>query len=143
MAMVIAGAAGYAFFYFKKRSKKMRETLDRMILKLPIIGPILNKAAIARYARTLSTMFAAGVPLVEALDIGGRRHRQHRLRERGAAHARRGRHRPAPAAAMETPAVPEHGDPDGRGRRRIRLARRDVVKVATSTRPTSTTRSTA
>ena len=61
------GGAGYAFFYFKKRSKKMRETLDRIALKLPIIGPILNKAAIARYARTLSTMFAAGVPLVEAL----------------------------------------------------------------------------
>jgi type IV pilus assembly protein PilC len=66
IAMVI-GAAGYAFFYFKKRSKKMREVLDRMTLKIPIIGPILNKAAIARYARTLSTMFAAGVPLVEAL----------------------------------------------------------------------------
>ena len=63
----VIGGAGYAFFYFKKRSKKMRETLDRISLKLPIIGPILNKAAIARYARTLSTMFAAGVPLVEAL----------------------------------------------------------------------------
>ncbi|MGB8327210.1 MAG: type II secretion system F family protein [Steroidobacteraceae bacterium] len=67
LALVI-GAAAYAFFYFKKRSKKMRETLDRMSLKLPVLGPILEKAAIARYARTLSTMFAAGVPLVEALD---------------------------------------------------------------------------
>ena len=67
LAMVIAGAV-WAFIYFKKRSKAMREFLDRLILKLPIIGPILNKAAIARYARTLSTMFAAGVPLVEALD---------------------------------------------------------------------------
>ncbi len=56
------------FLYFKKRSRKMREVLDRMMLKFPIIGPILNKAAIARYARTLSTMFAAGVPLVEALE---------------------------------------------------------------------------
>jgi type IV pilus assembly protein PilC len=62
------GGAGYAFFYFKKRSQAMREFLDRLSLKLPIIGPILNKAAIARYARTLSTMFAAGVPLVEALQ---------------------------------------------------------------------------
>ncbi len=62
------GAAGYGFVYFKKRSKAMREFLDRLSLKLPIIGPILNKAAIARYARTLSTMFAAGVPLVEALQ---------------------------------------------------------------------------
>jgi len=64
----VAGGAVYAFLYFKKRSRKMREMLDRISLKLPIIGPILNKAAIARYARTLSTMFAAGVPLVEALE---------------------------------------------------------------------------
>ena len=64
---VVAGAI-YAFIYFKKRSKAMREFLDRASLKLPIIGPILYKAAIARFARTLSTMFAAGVPLVEALE---------------------------------------------------------------------------
>ena len=62
------GIAAWVFVYFKKRSRKMREVLDRMSLKVPIIGPILNKAAIARYARTLSTMFAAGVPLVEALE---------------------------------------------------------------------------
>jgi type IV pilus assembly protein PilC len=65
---LVTGGAVYAFFYFRKRSRKMREFLDRMSLKVPIIGPILNKAAIARYARTLSTMFSAGVPLVEALD---------------------------------------------------------------------------
>ena len=65
---VVIGAAAYAFIYFKKRSRKMREALDRISLKLPIIGPILVKSAIARYARTLSTMFAAGVPLVEALE---------------------------------------------------------------------------
>jgi type IV pilus assembly protein PilC len=64
----IFGAAVYAFFYMKKRSRAMREALDRISLKIPIIGPILNKAAIARYARTLATMFAAGVPLVEALE---------------------------------------------------------------------------
>jgi type IV pilus assembly protein PilC len=64
----VLGGAGYAFMYFKKRSKKMRENLDRMTLKLPIIGPIMHKAALARFARTLSTMFAAGVPLVEAMD---------------------------------------------------------------------------
>ncbi len=62
------GAAFGAFFYFKKRSRAMRHFLDRTILKTPIIGPIMQKAAIARYARTLSTMFAAGVPLVEALE---------------------------------------------------------------------------
>jgi type IV pilus assembly protein PilC len=65
---VVIGAAGWVFFYFKKRSRKMREFLDRVSLKVPVIGPILNKAAIARYSRTLSTMFAAGVPLVEALE---------------------------------------------------------------------------
>jgi type IV pilus assembly protein PilC len=65
---VVLFAVGWFFFYFKKRSKALREILDRLLLKLPVVGPILNKAAIARYARTLSTMFAAGVPLVEALD---------------------------------------------------------------------------
>ncbi|MFK5983867.1 MAG: type II secretion system F family protein, partial [Pseudomonadota bacterium] len=64
----IAFGALTVFNYFRKRSRKMRETLDRIMLKLAIIGPILEKAAIARFARTLSTMFAAGVPLVEALD---------------------------------------------------------------------------
>ena len=61
------GLTLYLFFYIKKRSRKMREFLDKLALKLPIIGPILEKAAIARYARTLETMFAAGTPLVEAL----------------------------------------------------------------------------
>ena len=64
----VAVGVFWTFFYFKKRSRKMREFLDRLSLKIPIIGPILNKSAIARYARTLSTMFAAGVPLVEALE---------------------------------------------------------------------------
>ncbi len=67
LATLIGGAVA-TFLYFKKRSRKMRHYLDRMMLKLPIIGPILQKAAIARYARTLSTMFAAGVPLVEAME---------------------------------------------------------------------------
>jgi type IV pilus assembly protein PilC len=64
---VIAGAI-YAFIYFRKRSRAMREWLDRAMLKFPIIGPILYKSAIARFARTLATMFSAGVPLVEALE---------------------------------------------------------------------------
>jgi type IV pilus assembly protein PilC len=67
LALLIGGAIG-AFLYFKKRSRKMRHFLDRMTLKIPVIGPIMQKASIARYARTLSTMFAAGVPLVEALE---------------------------------------------------------------------------
>jgi len=57
-----------AFVYFRKRSRTFHRFLDRLMLKLPIIGNILRKAAIARFARTLSTMFAAGVPLVEALE---------------------------------------------------------------------------
>jgi len=65
---VVAGAAVWAFRYFYKRSRKMRQTIDKYSLRFPVIGPILNKSAIARYARTLSTMFAAGVPLVEALE---------------------------------------------------------------------------
>lgn len=55
------------FFYSWKRSRKMQEVMDRLMLKLPVIGVILEKAAIARWTRTLATMFAAGVPLVEAL----------------------------------------------------------------------------
>ena len=66
--VVIIAAAVSSFIYFQKRSRPFRHFLDRMMLKVPIIGPILQKAAIARYARTLSTMFAAGVPLVEALE---------------------------------------------------------------------------
>ena len=54
--------------YFKKRSQKSIHFLDRLMLRMPIVGDILNKSAVARFARTLSTMFAAGVPLVDALD---------------------------------------------------------------------------
>ncbi len=68
--LLLAGiiAATYAFIGVWKRSRKFRHTVDKIMLQVPIIGTILNKAAIARYARTLSTMFAAGVPLVEALE---------------------------------------------------------------------------
>jgi type IV pilus assembly protein PilC len=62
------GGTVYGFIQAKKRSPKFAHTLDRLVLKLPIIGDILTKAVIARYARTLSTMFAAGVPLVEAME---------------------------------------------------------------------------
>lgn len=62
------GAVVYGLLQAKKRSRKFNHALDRLVLKVPIVGAIMTKAAIARYARTLSTMFAAGVPLVEALD---------------------------------------------------------------------------
>ena len=66
LAMVIGGAiAGY--LYAHKRSKKLRMLQDKLILKLPVLGPIMEKSCVARFARTLSTMFAAGVPLVEGL----------------------------------------------------------------------------
>jgi type IV pilus assembly protein PilC len=67
MLAIVVGGIFFTFFYFKKRSRAMQEFLDRTLLKIPIIGPIMVKAAIARYSRTLATMFAAGVPLVEAL----------------------------------------------------------------------------
>jgi type IV pilus assembly protein PilC len=59
---------GISFVEGKKRSRKFCRFLDRTILKIPIVGPIMHKAAVARYARTLATMFNAGVPLVEALE---------------------------------------------------------------------------
>ena len=62
----------FAFIFLFKRahrnSPKLRDQVDRQILKLPVIGDILEKAAVARYARTLSTTFAAGVPLIDALE---------------------------------------------------------------------------
>jgi len=64
----IAAGIGVGLSQAKRRSRAFNRGIDRMILKLPIVGPIMVKAAIARYARTLATMFAAGVPLVEALQ---------------------------------------------------------------------------
>ena len=58
----------FAFRRAHRTSERFRNSLDRALLKVPIIGPLLYKSAVARYARTLSTTFAAGVPLVEALD---------------------------------------------------------------------------
>ena len=62
------GLAGWAVVNAKRKSKAFNEWLDRMVLKLPVLGEIVRKATIARFARTLSTMLAAGVPLVEALE---------------------------------------------------------------------------
>jgi type IV pilus assembly protein PilC len=68
--LMLAGLVGgvWGFLYAKKRNRGVQHFVDRAMLKLPIIGSILHKSSIARYARTLSTTFAAGVPLVEALD---------------------------------------------------------------------------
>ena len=61
------GGGLYAFFWTWKRSRKLQIIMDRVMLRLPIFGDIIRKASIARWTRTLATMFAAGVPLVEAL----------------------------------------------------------------------------
>lgn len=62
----------YFFFQSWKRSEKMQIAMDRLMLRIPVFGDLIEKSVIARWTRTLSTMFAAGVPLVEALDsVGG------------------------------------------------------------------------
>jgi type IV pilus assembly protein PilC len=66
------GGALYGFFYAWKRSEKVQIVMDRVLLRVPVFGDLIRKSAIARWTRTLSTTFAAGVPLVEALEsVGG------------------------------------------------------------------------
>ena len=68
----LGGGGIYFFMQSWKRSVKMQKYMDRLLLRVPVFGDLVNKSAIARWTRTLSTMFAAGVPLVEALDsVGG------------------------------------------------------------------------
>jgi type IV pilus assembly protein PilC len=62
------GFGGWFFFYTWKRSVKMQIIMDRLMLRIPVFGDLIRKSSVARWTRTLSTMFAAGVPLVEALD---------------------------------------------------------------------------
>jgi type IV pilus assembly protein PilC len=72
---LIFGGLGGGFYFFMqawRRNEKMQHVMDRLMLKMPIFGVLVDKSCIARWTRTLSTMFAAGVPLVEALDsVGG------------------------------------------------------------------------
>jgi type IV pilus assembly protein PilC len=72
---LIFGGIGFGIYFFMqawKRNEKMQKFMDRLLLKVPIFGALVEKSCIARWTRTLSTMFAAGVPLVEALDsVGG------------------------------------------------------------------------
>jgi type IV pilus assembly protein PilC len=72
--LIFGGLGGGVYFFMEswKRNRKMQAVMDRIMLKLPIFGVLVEKSCIARWTRTLSTMFAAGVPLVEALDsVGG------------------------------------------------------------------------
>lgn len=69
--LMIVGAGVAAFFAFKhlhRTSENFRNRIDRILLKVPIVGPLIYKSSVARFARTLATTFAAGVPLVEALE---------------------------------------------------------------------------
>ncbi|MGC4441673.1 type II secretion system F family protein, partial [Streptococcus suis] len=69
------GVIGGGFFFFMqawRRNEKMQMFMDRLLLRIPVFGVLIDKSCVARWTRTLSTMFAAGVPLVEALDsVGG------------------------------------------------------------------------
>ena len=72
--LIFGGLGGGVYFFMEawKRNERMQNVMDRVMLKLPIFGVLVEKSCIARWTRTLSTMFAAGVPLVEALDsVGG------------------------------------------------------------------------
>jgi type IV pilus assembly protein PilC len=72
--LIFGGIGGGLYFFMQawKRNEKMQQFMDRIMLKLPVFGALIYKSVIARWTRTLSTMFAAGVPLVEALDsVGG------------------------------------------------------------------------
>jgi type IV pilus assembly protein PilC len=72
--LIFGGIGGGLYFFFQawRRNEKMQKVMDRLLLKVPVFGVLIYKSVIARWTRTLSTMFAAGVPLVEALDsVGG------------------------------------------------------------------------
>jgi type IV pilus assembly protein PilC len=72
LILILMGGGAYTFLQVWKRNEKVQFFMDRLMLKLPIFGELVLKSVIARWTRTLSTMFAAGVPLVEALDsVGG------------------------------------------------------------------------
>jgi len=72
--LIFVGIGGGLFLFMQawQRNKKMQAVMDRLLLKMPVFGKLIEKSCLARWTRTLSTMFAAGVPLVEALDsVGG------------------------------------------------------------------------
>ena len=72
--LIFGGVGGGIYFFMQawQRNEKMQKFMDRLLLKMPVFGDLIFKSCVARWTRTLSTMFAAGVPLVEALDsVGG------------------------------------------------------------------------
>jgi type IV pilus assembly protein PilC len=72
LIFTVMGVGGYTFFQAWRRSEAMQFAMDRLLLRVPVFGGLIRKSILARWTRTLATMFAAGVPLVEALDsVGG------------------------------------------------------------------------
>jgi type IV pilus assembly protein PilC len=72
LIFTVMGVGGYTFFQAWRRSEAMQFAMDRLLLRIPVFGGLIRKSILARWTRTLATMFAAGVPLVEALDsVGG------------------------------------------------------------------------
>src|SRR5690606_24854769 len=65
---IVALGAFAAFMYVYRRSTKLQHTVDRLLLKLPVLGQVLHSSSVARFSRTLAVTFKAGVPLVEAMD---------------------------------------------------------------------------
>ncbi len=137
----IAIGGVYGFFELWKRSLAVQIFMDRLMLKVPVFGDLVRKSTIARWTRTLSTMFAAGVPLVEALDsVGGASGNYVYLAatkqiQQEVSH----RHEPDRRDA-ERQRVPEHGDPDGVDRRGIgRAGRHARPRWRTSSSARSTT----
>ena len=139
LIVVVVAIVGIVMAY--KRSEKMAHCVDRMSLKIPIIGNILRQSAIARFARTLGVTFAAGVPLVEALDsvsgatgsvVYGQAIRK--MRDDIAVG-----HQLHLAMAPDRP-VPQHGDPDDcRSARNPARSTRCCSRSPSSTRKRSAT----
>ena len=72
LAMIVIGSALYAFFYARKKNLRFRRATDSIFLKMIIFGPLLQKVAVARFTRTLGTMIASGVPILDGLEIVAR-----------------------------------------------------------------------
>ncbi len=125
--VVIGGVWG--FFYAWKRSKSVQIVMDRIALRAPVFGDMVRKATIARWTRTLATMFAAGVPLVEALDSVAGAAGNHEYYRRHQEDPGRGFHRLEPDRIhAKRRHVSQHGVADGRHRRGSRLARRHALQ---------------
>ena len=138
----VIGGGIYGFLEAWKRSVAVQIFMDRLMLRVPVFGHLVRISTIARWTRTLSTMFAAGVPLVEALDSVGGASGNYVYAAGDQADQAGSLHRHlAHRGDAERQRVPDHGDPDGVDRRGDRRARRHArARWPTSSRPRWTTR---